>query len=94
MSVSPWIKIGEMMMIRKISISGGDEPLLLPLTSFVVLEPVKDVFALNLAVLPEASRDPLYLLCTWGPDPIVVVKLFEYPYLFTRWCPPRTTLPT
>lgn len=34
---------------------GGGEPLLLPLTSFMILEPVEDIFTLNLAVLSKPS---------------------------------------
>ena len=69
------------------------EPFLLPLTSLVVLEPVEDILAFNLAVLPQPSRDPLNLLCTWGSNPIVVVKVLQYPYLVGCGSPPCTALP-
>ena len=71
----------------------GGETLLLPLSGLVVLEPVKDVFALDLAVLAETGRDPLDLLGAGRADAIVVVKLFEDPYLLRRWGPPTAALP-
>lgn len=73
---------------------GGGEPLLLPLTSFMILEPVEDIFTLNLAVLSKPSWDPLNLISSWRPNSIVVVELLQYPYLVSCWCPPRTALPT
>ena len=64
------------------------ELLLLPLPGLVVLEPVEDVFALDLTVLPESRRDRLDLLCSWGPDPIDVVELPEDPDLVCCGYPP------
>lgn len=69
------------------------EPFLLPFSSFVVLEPIKDILAFNLTVLPQPSRDPLNLFCTWGSNSIVVVKVLQYSYLVGCGSPPCTTLP-
>lgn len=59
----------------------------------MVLEPVEDVLALDLAVLAEAGRDPLDLVGGGGPDAVVVVEVLEDPYLVRRGRPPRTALP-
>jgi len=69
------------------------EPFLLPFSSFVVLEPIKDILAFNLTVLPQPSRDPLNLLSTWGSNSIVVVKVLQYSYLVGGGSPACTTLP-
>ena len=69
------------------------EPFLLPFSSLVVLEPIKDILAFDFAVLSKPSRDLLNLLCTWGPNSIVVVKILQYSYLVCCGSPPCTALP-
>lgn len=72
---------------------GCGEPFLLPLTSLVVLKPIKDILAFDFPVLSKPSRDPLNLLCTWGPNSIVVVKVLQYSNLVSGGSPPCTALP-
>lgn len=62
--------------------------LLLSLPSFVVLKPVKDVFALDLPELTKLSRDLFDLLGIWSSHSSPVQRL-QYPYLLLRWIPPR-----
>lgn len=71
----------------------GGEPLLLPLPGLVVLKPIKDILALNLAVAPEPSTDGLNLISRGGPDSIDVVELLEKLYLLCCGCPPSAALP-
>ncbi|KAK1566647.1 hypothetical protein Q3G72_002427 [Acer saccharum] len=54
---------------------GGGESHFLPLSGFMVLKPVKDIFAFNLAIVSKPSRDLLNLFSSWGPNSIVVVKI-------------------
>lgn len=63
--------------------------LLLPLPRFVVLEPVKHVFAFDFAVFPELRRDLLDLLSVWSSHS-ASVQHFQYSYLFLRRIPPRS----
>lgn len=70
------------------------ESLLLTLTSLMVLEPVKDVLALDLTVLSQPCSDLLDLIGCWWPDSTVVVKFFEDSDLLRRRCPPRAGLAT
>ena len=81
--------------ISKGSLHGhiSSESLLLPFTSFMVLKPIKDVLAFDLAVLPQPSWDPLNLFSTWGPNSIVVVKVLQYSYLVSCGSPACTALP-
>ena len=65
----------------------------LPLTSFMVLKPIKDVLAFNLAVLPEFSWDFLNLISSWRPNSIVVIKILQDSYLLSGGSPPGTALP-
>jgi len=81
------VNVGEVVVVVVVDVIHG-ELLLLPLPGLVVLEPVEDVFALDLTVLPESRGDPLDLLCSWGPDPIDVVELPEDPDLVCCGYPP------
>jgi len=69
------------------------EPFLLPLTSFMVLKPIKDILAFNLAVLSKPSRDLLNLSSIWGPNTFDVVQFLQYSYLVSSGSPPCTGLP-
>lgn len=71
----------------------GDGALLLALAGFMVLEPVKHVLALDLAILPEPGGDPLYLVGGGRADAVVVVEVLEDSYLVCRRGPSRAALP-
>ena len=65
------------------------EAALLAFAGLVVLEPVEDVLALDLAVLAQHGGDALDLLRVGRPDAAAVVELLEYPDLLGRRRPPR-----
>jgi hypothetical protein len=69
------------------------ESLLLALARLVVLEPVEDVLALDLAVLAQHGGDALDLLRRGRPDAAGVVELLEDPELLRRRRPPRPARP-
>ncbi|KAE8703837.1 hypothetical protein F3Y22_tig00110462pilonHSYRG00172 [Hibiscus syriacus] len=79
---------GDMMMS-----CGSGEPCLLPLTSLVVLKPIKDIIAFDFTVLSKPSRDPLNLITTREPNSIVAVKVLHYSNLVSGGTPPCTALP-
>lgn len=58
-----------------------------PLSRFVVLKPIKDIFTFDLAVLSKPSRDLLNLFGSWGPYAIIVVKFLQYSYLVSCGSP-------
>lgn len=70
------------------------ELLLLPLPCLVVLEPIEDILPLYFPILPQPSWNPLYLLSTRRPNSIVIVQVFQYPYLVSSRNPPCSGLPT
>lgn len=57
--------------------------LLLPLSSLVVLEPVKDILALDSPISAELGCDSLYLMCTRSTH-TASIQCFKYSYLL-RW---------
>ena len=65
--------------------------LLLPLPGFMILEPVKDVFALDVAIISEPCSDLLNLLSSWGSQPLLVQAL-QHVYLLLRWIPSRPSI--
>jgi hypothetical protein len=69
------------------------ESFLLPLTSFMVLKPIKYILAFNLAVLSKPSRDLLNLSSIWGPNTFDVVQFLQNSYLVSSGIPPCTGLP-
>ena len=73
------------------TIKGSDAILflLLALSSLMVLEPVKDVFTLDMAVCSKPTGDLLYLIGARCSYPLLV-KILKQRYLFFRWVPTRT----
>lgn len=69
------------------------ESFLLPLPGLVVLEPIEDILAFDLAVLAECGGDLLDLIGGRGSDPHVVVEVPQYPYLISSGDPPCAGLP-
>jgi hypothetical protein len=65
------------------------EAALLALAGLVVLEPIEDVLALDLAVLAQHGGDALDLLRAGRPDVAAVLELLQHPDLLRRRCPPR-----
>lgn len=61
--------------------------LFLPLTRFMILEPIEHVFAFNGAISFEPTGYLLYLFSTWGSCPLLV-QAFKHAYLFLRRVPP------
>lgn len=74
------------------AVAGGEGEgaplLLLAFTGLVVLEPIEDVLALDLAELAELGGDLLDLPGIGGPYPASIQHL-QYPYLLLRRIPPR-----
>ena len=60
---------------------------LLTISSFVILEPVENIFALNIAVAREMASDVLYLRSIGSSDS-TFVYLFQYHQLLWGWAPP------
>lgn len=65
--------------------------LLLPLPGLMVLEPVKDIFALDVPIIPKPCSNLLNLFCSWGSQPILVQAL-EHVYLLLCWVPSRPSI--
>jgi len=75
-----------------IKLDGGDFPALLSLSSFMVLEPIEHVLALNLTVETQLHRDLLNLVrarCSQSRLEQICQKL----HLLHRWIPPSTLRP-
>lgn len=70
-----------------------DESFFLPLSSFIVLKPIENVFTFNLTVLSQPSRDLLNLIGIRRANSIIVVKVLEYSDLFSSGSPTSTGLP-
>ena len=64
--------------------------LLLPLTCFMVLEPVKHVLPFDLPILAELCSYLFYLLCIRSTHSASIQHLQD-PNLFLGWIPPRPT---
>ena len=82
-----------LLLFRKMMIRTRSEPFFLPLTSLMVLKPIKNVLAFNFTVLSKPSRDSLNLISAWGPNAIVVIKLLQDSNLVGCGSPPRAALP-
>lgn len=65
--------------------------LLLSLPGLVVLEPVKDVFALDVPKIPKPCSDVLNLLSSWSSQTLLVQAL-KHVYLLLGWVPSRPSI--
>ena len=63
-------------------------PKLPRISSLVVLKPVENILALNLAIERKVGSDLLYLGGIGGPDPTSSVHLLQDHHLLWGWTPP------